>query len=193
MEFIKVPLSVVKDYKRESILWILFVILAGQFGVICNWFIQTFFTQNTLISAIKSDFGNGNFYIFTISLMASSFFIVLVSFLYDQESHFKSIKLFTLVFLGIGILWCGIVHSLVQLKPTYIYADYVFKYCLQFIGYLVGIFFSIYAACIVKLNYDNETHKKVDDKSFHKKTDQSVKEMEEKSKAVTKDRKGRTL
>ena len=45
----------------------------------------------------------------------------------------------------------------------------------------------------MKLNYDNETHKKVDDKSFHSTTDQSVKTMDQKSKAITKDRKGRTL
>ncbi len=107
------------------------------------------FHTNTLLSAINSDFSNGNF-IFTISLMASSFFIVLVSFLYYKESHFKSIKLFTLVFLGIGILWCGIVHSLVQAKPTYIYAEICLNTAYSLRLFNRNIIF-YYAACIVSL------------------------------------------
>ncbi|CAM2793982.1 hypothetical protein [Acinetobacter celticus] len=193
MEYIKVPLSVIGNYKRESIFWVLCVIVAGQFGILCNWFVQTVFTKKSFMNTFISDFNNGNFYIFTISLMASSFFIILISFLYDEKSHFKSLKIFTLFILGFGILWCGSIHSLVQAKPSYFYGESFFKYYLQIVGYLTGVFASVYAACIVKLDYDNERHKKLDDKSFHATTDTSVKEMDAKSKDTTKDRKGRSL
>lgn len=193
MEYIKIPLSVILSYKRESFFWVLCVIIAGQLGILCNWFVQTFFTQKSFVDALISDFSNGNFYIFTISLMASSFFVVLISFLYDEESHFKSLKVFTLFILGIGVLWCGLIHSLVQVKPSYFYGESFFRYVLQTIAYLSGILASIYAACIVKLDYENEQHKKLDDKSFHSATDKSVKQMDEKSKNANKDRKGRKL
>ena len=140
MGYIKVPFSVVGDYKRESIFWVLCVIVAGQFGILCNWFIQTVFTKNSFKSAVILDLNNGNFYIFTISLMASSFFIILISFLYDEESHFKSVKIFTLFILGFGILWCGLIPSLVQAKPTYFYGEKFFKY-LQTIHFIKSIFY----------------------------------------------------
>lgn len=180
MGYISVPFSVLKKYKVESFFWILCVIVGGQFGIWCNWILQVFFTENTLKSAINIDFVNGNFYIFSITLMASSFFIILVSILYDREVHFKSIKLLTLVLLGIGILWCGMIHALLQSKPLIIHAEWWLKYFLQVVGYGTGIFCSIYAACIVKLNFDDETHKPLDDKTFHKDTDKSVQDMADK-------------
>ncbi|MCG9493800.1 hypothetical protein MCL36_14780 [Acinetobacter pittii] len=181
---IKVPFQVIKNYKRESIIWVVCVIFLGQIGIILNYFLQIFFKSKSLIDgvvinfwlALKSDFLNGNYYIFSISLMASSLCALIVSFLYDDASRFKSLKFFTMLFLGCGIATCALIHALVQLNTDKSVNLFIPIYIFQGIGYLTSILVSVYAACLLRLDFENIIHQELDD-FYHKKSDNESEEM----------------
>ncbi|EOR09851.1 MULTISPECIES: hypothetical protein [Acinetobacter] len=183
---IKVPFQVIRNYKRESFIWVICVIFLGQIGIFLNYFLQIFFKSKSLIDglvinfllALKSDFINGNFYIFSISLMASSLCALVVSFLYDEKSRFKSLKFFTMLFLGSGIAICALVHALIQLNTDDSVNLFIPIYIFQVLGYFIAIFVSIYAACLLRLDFKNSIHKELDD-LYHKKSDDKAKIMME--------------
>ncbi|PJI30084.1 hypothetical protein [Acinetobacter pseudolwoffii] len=181
---IKVPFQVIKNYKRESFIWLICVIFLGQIGIILNYFLQIFFKSKSLIdgvvinfwSAFKADFLNGNYYIFSISLMASSLCALMVSFLYDEASRFKSLKFFTMLFLGSGIAICALIHALVQLNSDNRVNLFIPVYIFQGIGYLTSILVSVYAACLLRLDFKNSIHQELDD-LFHQKSDKESDDM----------------
>lgn len=180
-DVLKIPFQLIKKNKRESVIWFFCILIGGQFGIIITWFMN----DTKWVESISKDIGNGNFYIFAIALMASSIYALLINFLDDKESRFKSIKLFTIFFLGIGIFWCGLMHSLVQANADSTNDLFFKKWIFQIWGYLSAILVSIYATCLLKLKFENKEHKKLDDTSYHDKLDQESKEMSERANSMT--------
>ena len=125
--------------------------------------------------------------------MASSLCALVVSFLYDEKSSFKSLKFFTMLFLGSGIAIGALIHAVIQINTDNNVNLFIPIYIFQSICYFTAILGSIYAACLLRLDFKNVIHQELDDKAFHKITDAAVKKMLDQSKTTTVDSKGRVL
>lgn len=80
-EYYLAPFRIIKDHKMEFVLWMVFVILAGQLGTIINIVSRCIFGDMTISQSLLADSVSGNFYTFSLVLIASlvgSYFIRLL-------------------------------------------------------------------------------------------------------------------
>lgn len=81
LEYYLGPFCIIRKHKMEFVLWMVFVILAGQLGTIINIVSRCIFGDMTISQSLLADSVSGNFYTFSLVLIASlvgSYFIRLL-------------------------------------------------------------------------------------------------------------------
>jgi hypothetical protein len=189
------PCLAIGENKKIFFLWFIFTILIGQIGVIINLILRT--RGDVSISAKESiflDSSAGSFYTFSIALLASSLSPIFINFIESNPPKFKSIKIITIVIAFLTIFFAGIFYS-----SSFDLSDYVnlTKKSISLDGWqlfflLTSIIISIYAYSILRMEYNYPKYEHLDD-TFSEKDDKKVNELQEKSRTVTKDKKGNKL
>lgn len=147
------PFTVIYDCKTEFFIWALFTLFAGQLGIITNLIIRIFGTEQGVRESLYLDAQAGNFYLYSIAIIASMLGNVFTTFLSAKEASFRYIRIIACSVLVLFLVINAIVYSATQLKiQSNIQAN--FYYCfdwVQLIFYIASMVFSIYCFCLIKL------------------------------------------
>lgn len=148
------PFEVIVDCKTEFFIWGLFTLFAGQLGIITNLLIRVLGTDIGFKESLYLDAQAGNFYLYSIAIIASMLGNVFTTFLSSKEASFRYIRIIACSVLVLFLVFNAIVYSATQLR-TPINLGTKFYYCfdwLQLGFYLASMIFSVYCFCLVKLN-----------------------------------------
>ena len=148
------PFKVIVDCKTEFFIWGLFTLFAGQLGIITNLLIRVLGTDIKFKESLYLDAQAGNFYLYSIAIIASMLGNVFTTFLSSKEASFRYIRIIASSVLVLFLLFNAIVYSATQLR-TPINLGTKFYYCfdwLQLGFYIASMIFSVYCFCLVKLN-----------------------------------------
>ncbi len=176
------PFTVLKrdNMKVSFILWIVFVILIGQIGIIAsiiaNW-------QTLGVNAIILNYKFGNLYIFTVACLSFGIYDYFNEYYLKRELRFRGIKIVTaaialcLIFLVLIIFSSNHLplHSTVsQIAKQWDWVGLAW----QIILYCSAIIFSAYMFCVNKLDLFSEQYSDLDD--FIYQENENIKALEEK-------------
>lgn len=105
------PIYICKYHKVELFLWIMFVIVAGQLGTIINVIQRVMFDGWSINSAIVPDSISGNFYTFSLVLLASLLGPLFIDFIKDEKPHYRKIGMVFVTILIFAIILCAVFYS----------------------------------------------------------------------------------
>ncbi|MFC7678917.1 hypothetical protein [Paenibacillus sp. GCM10028914] len=148
------PFNIIPKIKGLLIIWTIFIIIFGQLGI---WAIlisdsSRFFTANIV---------TGNFYTFSIALLASSVLTFAIELMNFEEIKFKMLKIISL---SISFLLVSIMMLLfISLPENPSFAQIFFQIFL----YLISLISSIYFLCLQHLHIDYDNYTELDDKSIN--------------------------
>lgn len=140
------------------LIWGILIPIFGQLGIIATLINEP---KNSFIENINS----GNFYTFSIALLASSILTLAIQLMNDSQSVFKTFKIGSIImaFLIIVIMVIKFV-----LLDTISFGEGVF----QIILYIFSLILSVYFLCVEYIVNDYENYKDLDDAAinslFHK-------------------------
>ncbi|TCB67133.1 hypothetical protein [Acinetobacter sp. ANC 4178] len=148
------PFEVINDNKTEFFIWALFTLFAGQLGIITNLLIRVLGTDKDFQESLYLDAQAGNFYLYSIAIIASMLGNVFTTFLSSKEASFRYIRIIASSVLVLFLLLNAIVYSATQLgDPIDIGVAFYYSFdWLQLAFYIASMIFSIYCFCLVKLN-----------------------------------------
>ena len=166
--------------KVSFILWIVFVILIGQIGIIAsvitNW--------HTLgLSAIILNYKFGNLYIFTVACLSFGVYDYFNEYYLKRDLRFRGIKIVTaaialcLIFLVLIIFSSNhlpLNSTVSQIAGQWDWVSVTW----QIILYSVAIIFSAYMFCVNKLDLFSDQYNDLDD--FIYQENENIKALEEK-------------
>ncbi|MFW1954395.1 hypothetical protein ACG91D_02180 [Acinetobacter guillouiae] len=161
------PFQKIFSCKVEFFLWALFTLVAGQLGIINNIIIRFYGTNTSIINSIYLDSLAGNFYLYSIAIVASMLGTIFTVFLVKEENKFTYIRVITSSLLIFFIIVVSVIYSATQLYSTQNPSNenLEFDYS-QFISYILAIILSIYCFGILKLKYPND--KDISDPEYYK-------------------------
>lgn len=105
------PLYICSHHKVEFFLWIMFVIVAGQLGTIINIIQRVVFDGWNIQSAIIPDSISGNFYTFSLVLLASLLGPLFIEFIKKEQPHYRKIGVIFVTILIFTIILCAVFYS----------------------------------------------------------------------------------
>lgn len=180
------PFKVLKARRLETFLWVVFVLVMGQLGTIISWIHRTIFEGWGALVAFIPETESGNFYTFSIVLMASLLGPTFIRLVNKNKPEFRSITIvFTTIlifFLILGaVFFCfsSIKHPYLEYKSmqnSSIDVDWA-----QLFFFVISIIFAIYSFGIPFLADDEELKKQLDEdylEKENKKVNQLKKEVE---------------
>lgn len=161
-----------------------------------NMVIRGYSGKASVIESLKYDFMTGSLYLFSIVLLASSFGSMLIDFA-KEGTEFKQPK--TLWFIVSVFVWffCGLSYSgfmTAQLPSAQLpSAHFPFQNDWgQWIFFVVSIFLSIYAFCLLMMDASDKDFAEIADK-YEVKEKISMDKLEKQSSDKTNDGKGNKL
>jgi uncharacterized membrane protein YhaH (DUF805 family) len=140
------------------LVWLVLIPFFGQLGIIATMF------KNFKDSSIEN-ITAGNFYTFSIALLASSILTLAIQLMNDSDSTFKAVKVGSIIiaFLIIVIM----VIKFVTLGHFSLSEAF-----LQLLLYVISLILSIYFLCVEYIQKDYDNYKDLDDAAinslFHK-------------------------
>ncbi len=176
----------VKKKKAAFTLWVTSTIIAGNFGLVFNMFIRKYMNSISAGESLIMDFTSGSLFLFSIVLLASSFGSVLIDFVSKEDKDFKQPK--TIWCIIAVLVWgiCGVVYACfmsAQLDP--INKD-VSHDVWQWVFFVISIFLSIYAYCLVIMDANDSDFITISD-NYDKKEEQNIKKLEKKQEDLIND------
>jgi hypothetical protein len=91
------PFSVIRERPSIFMIWLLFTVAAGQFGIFANIIIRYYTTDLPVLHSIYLDTINGTFITFSIALVASLLGLLFINLLESNKFKFKTIKVYTII------------------------------------------------------------------------------------------------
>lgn len=185
-DYLTKPFLVVKKKKAAFTLWVTSTIIAGNFGLVFNMFIRKYMNSISAGESLIMDFTSGSLFLFSIVLLASSFGSVLIDFVSKEDKDFKQPK--TIWCIIAVLVWgiCGVVYACfmsAQLDP--INKD-VSHDVWQWVFFVISIFLSIYAYCLVIMDANDSDFITISD-NYDKKEEQNIKKLEKKQEDLIND------
>jgi len=177
------PFTVISGCKTEFSIWALFTLFAGQLGIITNLIIRVLGTDKGVQESLYLDAQAGNFYLYSIAIIASMLGNVFTTFLSSKEASFRYIRIIASSVLVLFLVFNAIVYSATQLKVLN-EVNSNFYYCfdwLQLVFYISSMVFSVYCFCLVKLHLPKFRDLSFEDDYGKKET----KEVDELTKSAT--------
>jgi hypothetical protein len=156
------PLAVIPDAQAAFWIFLSITIVVGQAGILFALLTSLTNPQITFKGILSENLTSGNFYTFSISLIASSITPFLIEYLDKKQIHFRSIKiigsLIAVVFLLLPMT--GLFARLIgpsQATMSGIQVDW-----LQLIFYALSVLACIYLYCVWLLEYDYQSYVELD-------------------------------
>ncbi len=171
------PFCLISRVKPIFLIWLLFVLLLGQIGILCSIFfhIKTFGFFNGIYISIAKNLNSGNFYTFSIALLAGSLGAINIDYLLNDDIKFKVYKVIVSALSVLFIVLMAIFYSFLFLNDNSPYGLYNWTSQItmdsskltfdkgQITFYFITIFLSIYVFCLGYLHLDYESFKELDD------------------------------
>ena len=105
------PIYICKFHKVKTFLWFMFVIVAGQLVTIINIIQRTVFDNWPIGRALIPDSLSGNFYTFSLVLLASLLGPLFIDFIKDEKPHYRKIGMVFVTILIFTIILCAVFYS----------------------------------------------------------------------------------
>lgn len=131
LKYYLAPFWIIRKHKLEFALWMVFVIFAGQMGTVINIVSRHIFGEMTISQSLLADSVSGNFYTFSLVLIASlvgSYFIRLIVPVNPEHRRlivpFVAISLVLMLFSAVffsfqtrdyGVDWKAVAPELIQI------------------------------------------------------------------------------
>ena len=184
------PFKVISENKSHFIIWFLFTIVAGQFGVLANMIIRYYASAETITYSLYLDTINGSFYTFSIALVALTLGPIFINFL-RPKIEFKTLKTFMIILSIFFLFITGIIYASVQSRLPNLSIPENFRLDItQLATYLIAISLVSYAYCILKLEESKLNFNILNDPLFNEVDDQKVEETIQESQEITEDPNG---
>lgn len=175
---IKDPFKVIKENKGEFLIWFLFTILTGQFGILANFIVRNYTSGTSISNSIYIESSNGSFYTFVIALVASLLGPVFLNFIKSERIQFRTLKTFTVIVAIFFLFVTGIIYASIQsttmgnIPIGKLHIDIT-----QTAIYVFAIFFASYGYCILGLESSNLNFNNINDPLFNEQNDEHVEEI----------------
>lgn len=187
------PLYICRHHKVEFFLWVMFVLVAGQLGTIINIIQRVVFDGWNIQSAIIPDSISGNFYTFSLVLLASLLGPLFIEFIKEEEPHYRKIGVIFVTILIFTIILCAVFYSFAthdiinidyaNIKQTDVKPDFP-----QLFFYIIALLFSWYYYGYLLLGrHENDVHMSDE---YQKQEEQVKEKLSEEISHVTNDGKG---
>jgi fumarate reductase subunit D len=156
------PLAVIPDAMAAFCIFLCITIVVGQAGILLTLLTSLSGSGMTFKGIISDNLVSGNFYTFSISLIASSITPFLVEYLDKKQIHFRSIKIIgsvlAIVFLLLPMTCLFARHIGTSSSSTSdIHIDWI-----QLIFYGFSILSCTYLYCVFLLDYDYPSYAELD-------------------------------
>lgn len=148
------PLTLIPKIKGLLLLWIIFILLFGQAGILA-----TIFTETS--NFFKVNLQSGNFYTFAIALLASSVLTFAIEWMNEPKVKFRTFKVASIAISFLLITIMMINFTIIKGELSYL------QISTQILTYLISLFFSIYCLCLQYLHIDYDNYKDLDDKAVN--------------------------
>ncbi|WP_027374284.1 hypothetical protein [Chryseobacterium sp. UNC8MFCol] len=175
---IKDPFKVIGEDKSDFLIWFIFTILTGQFGILANFIVRYYTNGTNLRDSIYIESTNGSFYTFSIALIASILGPIFLNFIKNHRIEFRTLKTFTIIIAIFYLFLTGIIYASIQSKNNSILSlknssvDFT-----QAIIYVFAIVFASYGYCILRLEQSNIDFNNLNDPLFNEQNDENVEEI----------------
>jgi hypothetical protein len=175
---VKDPYKVIKEDKSDFLIWFLFTIISGQFGILANLIVRSYTSGTGLSSSIYIESMNGSFYTFAIALIASLLGPIFVNFIKSDRIQFRTLKTYTIIIAIFYLFITAIIYASIQSKAnniintTAFHIDYS-----QTLIYLFAIIFASYGYCVLRLEKSNVNFNNLKDPLFNEQNDEHVAEI----------------
>lgn len=175
---IRDPFKVIREHKSDFVIWFLFTILTGQFGILANFIVRYYTSETSLASSIYIESTSGSFYTFSIALIASLLGPIFLNFIKSDRIQFRTLKTFTIIIAIFYLFITGIIYASIQSKNTSQLAFESFTIdATQMMIYIFAIVFASYGYCILRLELSKQKFNSIDDPLFNEQNDENVKEI----------------
>lgn len=182
------PFKIIGENISEFIIWILFTIVAGQFGILANVIVRNYTNDTTISDSILLDSNNGSFYTFSIALVASMLGPIFIRIIDSKVLVFKTLKTFTIIFSIFYLFIAGVIYASVQSKNSNnISFSNLSIDTSQISIYIIALILVTYGYCILRLERRKEQFEYINDPLFNEKDDEKVEDTIETKKEITKD------
>ncbi|MGE6370831.1 hypothetical protein ACQKDB_17105 [Planococcus kocurii] len=158
------PITIIPTIRGDIFIWIVLIFIFGQFGIIASVFSKF---ENIKIEFIRN-IEAGNFYTFSIALLASAILPFAKGFVDSNEVKFKQYKMFSILAAFLLILIMSFKFTALSGQEITALERYF-----QIFLYTVSLFVSLYFLCVDNLEKDYSNFKDLDDTA--------TKELKEKS------------
>lgn len=188
------PFKVITEKKGEFLIWLLFTIITGQFGILANLIVRSYANGTSISQSLLIDSFNGSFYTFSIALVASVLGPIFINFINSERLPFRTLKTFTIITAIFYLFIAAIVYAAVQAKDSTgtvlqnISIDYT-----QLVLYVAAIAFAIWGYCILRLESSGLDFNAIDDPLFNEQDDENVEETIAAGRNVEQDENGIAL
>ncbi|MCU5103631.1 hypothetical protein OCA20_26620 [Bacillus cereus] len=154
MKTIFKPLTLIPKIKGLALIWLIFILIFGQAGILATLIIDP-------LNFFKDNLKSGNFYTFSIALLASSVLVFAIEWMNSEDVKFKTLKVVAIAisFLLISVMMIAFSHGTQSLS--------IFNIALQICLYILSLFLSIYFLCLEYIHLDYSNYKDLDDKSVN--------------------------
>jgi uncharacterized membrane protein YhaH (DUF805 family) len=140
------------------LVWLVLIPIFGQLGIIAT------IIKNPIDSFIEN-ITAGNFYTFSIALLASSILTLAIQLMNDSDSTFKTFKVGSIVFAFLIIV-------IMVIKFVLLDSFSIKEVIIQIILYCISLIMSVYFLCVEYIQKDYSNYKDLDDAAinslFHK-------------------------
>ena len=188
------PFKVITERKGEFLIWLLFTIITGQFGILANLIVRSYASDTSISQSLLIDSVNGSFYTFSIALVASVLGPIFINFINSKKLPFRTLKTFTIIAAIFYLFFAAIIYAAVQAKDAIgtVFKNISIDYT-QLVLYFVAIAFAIWGYCILRLESSGLDFNAINDPLFNEQDDENVEETMEAARDVQQDDNGIAL
>lgn len=171
------PFKVITEKKGEFLIWLLFTIVTGQFGILANLIVRSYANGTSISQSLLIDSVNGSFYTFSIALVASGLGPIFINFINSKRLPFRKLKTFTIIIAIFYLFFASIIYAAVQAKDSTgtILQNSSIDYT-QLVLYVAAIAFAIWGYCILGLEFSGLNFNAIDDPIYNEQDDENVEE-----------------
>lgn len=102
------PFCMCKEHKLQFFLWVMFIVVASQLGTIISLIQRVIFGNWEIRQALCSDSVSGNFYTFSLVLIASLLAPLFSKIIEDKKYNYRSIGIVFTTILIFSLIFCAV-------------------------------------------------------------------------------------
>ena len=175
---IRDPFKVIQENKSDFLIWFLFTIVTGQFGILANFIVRHYTSGTSLSNSIYIESTNGSFYTFAIALIASLLGPIFLNFIKSERIQFRTLKTFTIIVAIFYLFITGIIYA--SLHSKFISSSLIGNLSIditQTVIYVFAIIFASYGYCILRLELSHLNFNNINDPLFNEQNDEQVEKI----------------